>query len=68
MKHLRDALQTEMRGGHAASAAALAPMVKAALKPGDVITVKGSYSSRMRDVLAVLKDMDNAPPQAVNRN
>ena len=68
MRHLRDALQTEMRGGHAASAAALAPMVKAALKPGDVITVKGSYGSRMRDVLAVLKDMNNTPPQAINRN
>jgi len=68
MKHLRDALPEGMRGGHAASAAALAPMVKAALKPGDVITVKGSYGSRMRDVVAALKDTGDAPPQAVNGN
>ncbi len=68
MKHLRDALSAEMRGGHAVSAAALAPMVKAALKPGDVITVKGSYGSHMRDVVAALTDPDNAPPQAANGN
>ncbi len=68
MKHLRDALPAEMRGGHAANAAALAPMVKAALKPGDVITVKGSYGSRMRDVVTALKDANNASPQAVNGN
>ncbi|MEE1569239.1 MAG: UDP-N-acetylmuramoyl-tripeptide--D-alanyl-D-alanine ligase, partial [Alphaproteobacteria bacterium] len=62
------ALSAEMRGGHAVSAAALAPMVKAALKPGDVITVKGSYGSHMRDVVAALTDPDNAPPQAANGN
>ena len=67
MEHLRNALPVEMCGGHAANAAALAPMVKAALKPGDVITVKGSYSSRMRDVVAALKDMDTATPQVVDR-
>jgi UDP-N-acetylmuramoyl-tripeptide--D-alanyl-D-alanine ligase len=43
------------QGGYAADAAALAPMVKAAVRPGDSILVKGSYGSRMRDVVAVLE-------------
>jgi UDP-N-acetylmuramoyl-tripeptide--D-alanyl-D-alanine ligase len=43
------------QGGYAQDAAALAPMVKAALQPGDAVLVKGSYGSRMRDVVAVLE-------------
>jgi UDP-N-acetylmuramyl pentapeptide synthase len=30
-------------------------MVKAAVRPGDAVLVKGSYGSRMRDVVAVLE-------------
>jgi UDP-N-acetylmuramoyl-tripeptide--D-alanyl-D-alanine ligase len=43
------------QGGYAENAAMLAPMVKAAARPGDSILVKGSYGSRMRDVVAVLE-------------
>jgi UDP-N-acetylmuramoyl-tripeptide--D-alanyl-D-alanine ligase len=43
------------QGGYAPDAAALAPMVKAALRAGDAVLVKGSYGSRMRDVVAVLE-------------
>jgi len=52
---LFDTLPPEQQGKHADSAALLAPLVKAALLPGDCVLVKGSYGSRMRDVVAVLE-------------
>lgn len=52
---LFEALPQAIQGGHAADAAALAPMVKAALRDGDAVLVKGSYGSRMRDVISVLE-------------
>ena len=47
MAHLRDALAPGKRGAHAADSAALAPIVAAALLPGDAVLVKGSLGSRM---------------------
>ncbi|MBB4286647.1 UDP-N-acetylmuramoyl-tripeptide--D-alanyl-D-alanine ligase [Roseospira goensis] len=59
MAHLQAALPAGRRGGHAASAAALAPVVTAALRPGDVIMVKGSLGSRMAVVVqAILAPAD----------
>jgi UDP-N-acetylmuramoyl-tripeptide--D-alanyl-D-alanine ligase len=55
MGYLFDVLPVDRQGGHAANAAALAPLVKAALQDGDCVLVKGSYGSRMRDVVAVLE-------------
>jgi UDP-N-acetylmuramoyl-tripeptide--D-alanyl-D-alanine ligase len=52
---LFDTLPPAKQGAHAGDAAALAPLVKAALQPGDAVLVKGSYGSRMRDVVAVLE-------------
>ncbi|WP_298225013.1 UDP-N-acetylmuramoyl-tripeptide--D-alanyl-D-alanine ligase [Acidocella sp.] len=52
---LFDSLPQAMQGAHAPSAAALAPVVKAALRNGDAVLVKGSYGSRMRDVVSVLE-------------
>jgi UDP-N-acetylmuramoyl-tripeptide--D-alanyl-D-alanine ligase len=52
---LFDALPAPLRGAHAIDAATLAPLVKAALHPGDTVLVKGSYGSRMRDVVASLE-------------
>jgi len=52
---LFDTLPPAQQGKHADSAAALAPLVKAALRPGDCVLVKGSFGSRMRDVVAVLE-------------
>ncbi len=54
MRWLFDRLPAARRGGHAADAVRLAPLVRAALRPGDVVLVKGSYGSRMRDVVAAL--------------
>lgn len=47
MQHLHDALPDSVRGEHAADAAALLPIVRAALLPGDMLLVKGSHGSKM---------------------
>jgi UDP-N-acetylmuramoyl-tripeptide--D-alanyl-D-alanine ligase len=55
MGRLFAALPAGQQGAHRADAASLAPVVRAALRPGDSVLVKGSYGSRMRDVIAVLE-------------
>jgi len=60
MAHLRDALPPARRGDHAADSAALAPLVAAALRPGDAVLVKGSLGSRMK----LIVDAIDHPPAA----
>ena len=57
MAHLFDSLPQAKQGAHAADAASLAPLVKASLQAGDTVLVKGSYGSRMRDVLLHLESL-----------
>jgi len=52
---LFDTLPVEIQGVHLPDAATLGPVVKAALQAGDCVLVKGSYGSRMRDVVAILE-------------
>lgn len=66
MAHLAAALPKAVRGGHADDSAALAPLVTAAVRPGDVITVKGSLGSRMAVVVEALTRLDPGPPKAAN--
>ncbi|WP_096702463.1 UDP-N-acetylmuramoylalanyl-D-glutamyl-2,6-diaminopimelate--D-alanyl-D-alanine ligase [Magnetospirillum sp. 15-1] len=54
--HLHQALAEGRRGGHAADADSVAPLVKAALRPGDVVMVKGSAGSRMGRVVNALAE------------
>lgn len=54
MRALYDALPARRRGAHAMTAAAMADAIVHRLKNGDVVMVKGSYGSRMRDVIARL--------------
>ncbi len=55
MKALIDALPAERRGGWAATAAALAPEVLAALAEGDVVMVKGSNGSRASSIVDAIR-------------
>jgi UDP-N-acetylmuramoyl-tripeptide--D-alanyl-D-alanine ligase len=61
MEHLRAALPAAMRAAHEANSAALAPEVAAAVRPGDVLTVKGSAGSRMRTVVEALLALQSSP-------
>ena len=60
MRRLHDLLPDRIRGVHADDSAALAPIVAAALRPGDAVLVKGSLGSRMNRIVQAL----SAPPSA----
>jgi UDP-N-acetylmuramoyl-tripeptide--D-alanyl-D-alanine ligase len=54
MWRLFDAVPATMQGAHAATSTELAPLVAAALRPGDAVLVKGSLGSRMAKIVAAL--------------
>lgn len=51
---LDTALPAKRRGGHAANLAELVDMLTKRLRPGDVVTVKGSHGSRLHELVAKL--------------
>ncbi len=55
MRRLFALTPAPLRGAYAANSAALAPIVAAAIAPGDVVLVKGSLGSRMRRIVAALE-------------
>ncbi|HSC17484.1 MAG TPA: UDP-N-acetylmuramoylalanyl-D-glutamyl-2,6-diaminopimelate--D-alanyl-D-alanine ligase [Rhizomicrobium sp.] len=55
MQALWDALPLSRRGAYAENSAALAPQLLSALRPGDVVLVKGSFGSRMSAIVEALK-------------
>ncbi len=62
MDALFQQLPETWRGSHANDSRALAPLVAAAVKPGDVLLVKGSAGSKMAYIVEALQAM--AKPQA----
>ena len=60
MRRLYDALPEARRGGYAPDSDALLPAVRAALRAGDAVTVKGSLGSRMVPLAMALLDLDPA--------
>jgi len=55
MKALYESLPPAKQGAYAPTAAALGLLVKSALRAGDTVLVKGSFGSRMRDVILALE-------------
>jgi UDP-N-acetylmuramoyl-tripeptide--D-alanyl-D-alanine ligase len=55
MSHLFYAAPEAMRGAHRRSALELEEVVLAAIRPGDVVMLKGSNGSRMTRIVAALK-------------
>lgn len=70
MKHLHDALPDELRGVHRETSSELADDLLNAIRPGDVIAVKGSFGSKMSTVVNALQNLsstDGDPsPSVVN--
>ena len=64
MKALYDALPAHVRGAYTPDAVALAPLVAAAVRDGDVVLVKGSAGSRMGGVVGALAALDASQPAA----
>lgn len=56
MQNLHDALPAAMRAGHAATSLELAPLVKAYLRPGDCLLIKGSHGSKIYQLAEALSD------------
>jgi UDP-N-acetylmuramoyl-tripeptide--D-alanyl-D-alanine ligase len=70
MRALWDALPPARRGGYADTSAALEPDVVSAIRPGDVLMVKGSLGSRMAPIVKAIQrqysrqaDLATAPAQ-----
>ncbi|GAC88360.1 UDP-N-acetylmuramoyl-tripeptide--D-alanyl-D-alanine ligase [Gluconobacter thailandicus F149-1 = NBRC 100600] len=59
MRALYEALPEALRGAYAPDSRSLAPLLLNALRPGDLLLVKGSLGSRMRDVIAALDNASN---------
>jgi UDP-N-acetylmuramoyl-tripeptide--D-alanyl-D-alanine ligase len=66
MAQLHHALPEAMRGGHAENAEDLCLLVIDTVRPGDVVTVKGSLASRMGGVAAALLELGATPSRVVN--
>jgi UDP-N-acetylmuramoyl-tripeptide--D-alanyl-D-alanine ligase len=60
MEHLHAALPVAMRGHHAETAEDLARLLPRDLRPGDVVLVKGSKSSRVSRVVDALRKLGQA--------
>jgi UDP-N-acetylmuramoyl-tripeptide--D-alanyl-D-alanine ligase len=59
---LAAALPPALRAAHAPDSAALLPAVVAAVRPGDIVMVKGSLGSKMAPIVQALLALDVASP------
>ncbi len=62
MARLWETLPSAVRGGHAATSERLSPLVAAAVRPGDIVMVKGSAGSRMGSIVQALSALGGSRP------
>jgi UDP-N-acetylmuramoyl-tripeptide--D-alanyl-D-alanine ligase len=67
MAGLWSELPEARRGGYASDAAQLEPLVREALRPGDIVMVKGSKYTKVSAIVAALKAAYGAPPELAKR-
>lgn len=60
MQFLNDSLPPDLRGAHAENSAALIAPLREELRPGDIVMVKGSYSSGMGKIVKALRSGEGA--------
>ncbi|MGE0153996.1 MAG: UDP-N-acetylmuramoyl-tripeptide--D-alanyl-D-alanine ligase [Reyranellaceae bacterium] len=60
MRGLHQALPQQLRGPHEESSDRLVPHLAAILRPGDVVTVKGSLGSKMKPIVEAILAMGSA--------
>ena len=65
MRYLYDALPAPLRGAHAPDSAALAPIVADAIRPDDILSVKGSKSMELGRVIDALKNIAATHPHKI---
>ncbi len=64
MARLWEALPAPIRGGHAMTTQKLSPLVTAALRPGDIVSVKGSLGSNTGLIVSDLLNIQHRPPHS----
>lgn len=60
MRHLWESVAENRRGGYAGSSNEVAEQVARAVRPGDIVMIKGSYGSKMRVVVDALRALGAA--------
>ncbi|MEQ1756242.1 MAG: UDP-N-acetylmuramoylalanyl-D-glutamyl-2,6-diaminopimelate--D-alanyl-D-alanine ligase [Micropepsaceae bacterium] len=60
MRHLWENVAETQRGGYAGSSTDIAEAVAQAIRPGDVVMIKGSYGSKMRVVVDAVRALSSA--------
>jgi len=60
MQYLHDALRAPLAAVHVAKSMELLPLLRAELKPGDILLVKGSHGSRIYELAKALQDVKSS--------
>lgn len=60
MRHLWESVAETQRGGYASTSNEIAEAATKAIKPGDIVMIKGSYGSKMRVVVDALRALSGA--------